>query len=113
MLPLTSRNGWGSTLPPRTTRIFPVCSRTKSRRVSPGGAVTKTGWSNLPIETRRSLPARRAVWVVWAAAGASVRAGASSEEEPQAASATRAIAAATGGGRGGGGGAGGGERGGG
>jgi hypothetical protein len=35
-----SRNGWASFVPAWTTMIRPACSTTKTRRVSPGGAVT-------------------------------------------------------------------------
>src|SRR3954469_17109826 len=43
-----SRNGVPSFLPSRTTRIVPPRSTTKSRWVSPGGAVTKIGELNVP-----------------------------------------------------------------
>src|SRR5829696_3666157 len=84
----TSRNGVESVFEFFTTRIRPVCSTTNRRVLSPGGAVTYTGWSKLPTrDSPTPLPAGRAlagvsVELVAGAAGVAVVPDASSPPSP-------------------------------
>ena len=45
------------TTPSWRTSTVPCFSTTKTRAVSPGGAVTNVGWLNFPIETSWTGPA--------------------------------------------------------
>src|SRR4051812_3271483 len=51
-----SANGAGWSTPSRSSRTFPACSTTRTRLVSPGGAVTYVGLENVPIWTSETAP---------------------------------------------------------